>query len=234
LTIKTAFLFAAGRGERMGALTANTPKPLLPVGNTTLIDITLQRLQQAGINRVIINTAYLAEKIEAHVKQQNFSPLQIDFSREPYPLETAGALYHARALLDDKPMLMLAADVWTDLPLAPLLQKKLNTHDVAHLVMVNNPAQHRGGDFLLSTDNRLSLADASQSTHNTTFTYSGIGIFSPALINTYPHCREKFPLREVFNYFIERYQMSGELHDGEWSDIGTPERLEIINKKFPL
>lgn len=232
--IKKAFVFAAGRGERMGSLTVDTPKPLLKVANKPLIIYAIERLREAGIEEFLINLAYHGEKIERELGNGEKFDIKISYSYEPYPLETGGALYQARSFFAAEPVLMINSDVWTDYPFATLLQKPLSD-DVAHLVMVPNPPQHLSGDFLLTPKNRLELARRDSLENDelgAPVTYSGFGVLSAALIGDYPNCREKFPLREVFDFFIQRDKISAELYSDEWQDIGTPERLAALNQKF--
>lgn len=233
--IKKAFIFAAGRGERMGELTKHLPKPLLTVANKPLIVYTIERLRDAGIEEIIVNLAYHGDKIEQALGNGSEFGVVIEYSYEPYPLETGGALWKARDLIGDETVLVTNADVWTDYPFRALQQTNLLTGDVAHLIMVPNPPQHQQGDFLLTDKNRLELTEHAMPrgrVAGVAATYSGFGLFSPQLIGDYPHCREKFPLREVFEFFIQQNKISAELYVGQWQDIGTPQRLAALNKKF--
>lgn len=237
-----AMIFAAGRGERMGALTESTPKPLLQVNGKPLIGYTLENLKDAGITDVVINVAYLGKQIEQTLGEGDDYGVRIQYSFEPYPLETAGAIVFASRLLGDEPFLLTNADVWTDFNYRSLLDKKLPDQILGHLVMVNNPDHNPAGDFVLEDNGLLSLKGNSkeplkQSIKNTNssdefseraLTFSGISVINPALVLNYHNKRQKFPLAEVFKDAIEKQALTGEHYEGLWRDIGTPERLQEI------
>ncbi|GAB1269825.1 nucleotidyltransferase family protein [Aurantivibrio infirmus] len=223
-----AMIFAAGRGERMGELTQSLPKPMLEVRGKPLIVHTLKRLRDANISDVIINIAYLGDAIKNYLGDGEQFGVAIQYSEEPYPLETAGAILHALPLLGDESFVAVNADVWTDFSFDSLVNKSLGKNTLGHLVMVPNPEQHPQGDFCLDADNKLFLRSG-QGTQS--FTFSGISLFSPKLIRDYEKKREKFPLLEVFVEAMKEKQLSGEIYNGEWEDIGTPERLEAINRR---
>jgi len=218
-----AMILAAGEGRRMRPLTLETPKPLLPVKGTSLIGHHIQRLKNAGVQEVVINIAYLGEKIRAALGSGEDYGVRIQYSVEPEPLETAGALLHALPLLGDAPFILVNGDVWTDYPFTHLLQKPLN--HLGHLVLVPNPAHKLLGDFSLGENERLQELDG-----ETSFTFSGISLLSPQLIATYPQQRAKFPLREIFGWAIQNQQLTAELFAGTWCDVGTPERLMELNR----
>jgi len=217
-----AMILAAGEGRRMRPLTLEIPKPLLKVKGTSLIVHHIRRLKNAGVNDLVINIAYLGEKIRAALGNGEQFGLRIQYSAEPEPLETAGALLHALPLLGDAPFLLINGDVWTDYPFASLLQRPLN--NLGHLVLVPNPAHKFLGDFSVDNDGRLQELDG-----ETSFTFSGISVLSPKLISTYPQQRAKFPLREIFGWAIRNQQLTAEVFDGIWCDVGTPERLAELN-----
>src|SRR5688572_2309883 len=217
-----AMILAAGEGRRMRPLTLEIPKPLLEVEGTSLIVHHIRRLKNAGVNDLVINIAYLGEKIRAALGNGEQFGLRIQYSAEPEPLETAGALLHALPLLGDAPFLLINGDVWTDYPFASLLQRPLN--NLGHLVLVPNPAHKLLGDFSVDNDGRLQELDG-----ETSFTFSGISVLSPKLISTYPQQRAKFPLREIFGWAIRNRQLTAEVFDGIWCDVGTPERLAELN-----
>ena len=115
-----AMILAAGLGERMRPLTHSLPKPLLPVGNSTLIELHLQKLKAAGIEEVVINISWLAEKIASHLGNGSHYGLRIQYSYEEKPLETAGGINQALPLLGREPFLLINADTWSDYDLKQL------------------------------------------------------------------------------------------------------------------
>ena len=221
-----AMILAAGLGNRMRPLTDHTPKPLLCAGGKPLIEYHLENLQRAGIREVIINLAYLGEKIRAHLGDGQQFGLTINYSTEPEPLETGGAILHALDLLGDEPFLLINGDVWCDLEFVHLVQHPLTENQQGHLLLVPNPDFHPLGDFALA-DNGLLLDDV-EKTHPQRFTFGGISLLKPELINTYPDKRQKFPLVEVLRRAIGLQQLSGEVHNGHWSDVGTHALLQDL------
>lgn len=218
-----AMILAAGEGRRMRPLTLNTPKPLLQVRGVSLIEHHIHRLAEAGVRELVINVAYLGEQIRTALGDGSALGVHIQYSVEPEPLETAGALHHALPLLGDAPFLLVNGDVWTDYPFANLRNHRLC--GLGHLVLVPNPEHKLTGDFSLNDTGNLSELDGA-----TSFTFSGISLLSPSLIRDYPQTRRQFPLREVFSWAIREQQLSGELFAGTWCDVGTPERLAELNR----
>lgn len=217
-----AFILAAGRGERMRPLTDTTPKPLLTVGNESLVVHTINKLVQAGITDLVINLAWLGEKIEQSLGDGERFGAVIRYSREDNALETAGGIVQALPLLGDSPFLVVNGDIWTDYDFS-----QLASHDMdgmlAHLVMVNNPEHHPQGDFVLRGD-RLVEADGER------LTYSGIGLYSPKFFSALSP--GKRPLAPLLKKAISNSQLSGEKFVGQWLDIGSPERLQQLNKQL--
>jgi N-acetyl-alpha-D-muramate 1-phosphate uridylyltransferase len=214
-----AMLLAAGRGERMRPLTDHTPKPLLRVGGRPLIAWHLAALAQAGIQEVIINLSWLGAQIRAALGDGHDFGLRIRYSEEGSPpLETGGGIFQALPLLGAEPFLVVNGDTFTDVDLTALA---LPAAADARLVMVPNPPQHPKGDFVLDGE-WLQVGAAP------TLTYSGIGIFSPAL---FAGCSPgQFPLLPLLKRAIAARRLQGQLHTGQWLDIGTPERLEALNR----
>ncbi|WP_018864600.1 MULTISPECIES: N-acetylmuramate alpha-1-phosphate uridylyltransferase MurU [Thioalkalivibrio] len=215
-----AMILAAGRGERMRPLTDHCPKPLLPVAGRPLIAYTLERLARAGYRTVVINTAHLGEQIRETLGRK-YAGMRLLYSEEPEgALETAGGIRQALPLLGDEPFLVVNGDVWCEHPLHPPAKRLLTESGrLAHLVLVDNPAHHPQGDFRLS-DGRVSLGQG------TPLTFSGIGWYHPALFADLPEGRR--PLGPLLREVIDGGRVSGEHYQGDWRDIGTPERLAAL------
>jgi MurNAc alpha-1-phosphate uridylyltransferase len=207
----------------MRPLTLETPKPLLQVHGISLIEHHIRRLAEAGICDLIVNIAYLGEKIRTALGDGSSLGVRIQYSVEPEPLETAGALHHALPLLGDAPFLLVNGDVWTDYPFARLRDYSLNGD--GHLVLVPNPSHKTAGDFALSTDGAVRMLATGGG-----LTFSGISLLSPRLVRDYPRVRRQFPLREVFEWAIQRSALTGEQFSGAWCDVGTPARLAELNR----
>ena len=148
-----ALILAAGEGRRMRPLTAQTPKPLLTVGGTPLLEHHIVRLREAGVTQMVVNAAYLAEQITDFCGDGARWGVSISLSKEPMPLETAGGIIEAMPLLGNAPFLVVNADIYTDFTYASLLRKDVMPA-CGHLVLVQNPEHNRAGDFSL-IDNQV-------------------------------------------------------------------------------
>lgn len=227
-------ILAAGRGERMRPLTDNLPKPLLCVGNKSLIEYHIENLACAGFVDIVINHAYLGRMIEAALGDGSSYGVNISYSPESAALETAGGIVKALPLLkyrngseyDDKPFLIVNADIYCEFnfsTLIPTLRRIEMSADTAHLVMVSNQENHPDGDFFLHSDSgRIA------STGKEKLTFSGIGIYKPSFFyGIVPGTVSK--LAPKLHREIEAGKVSGEHYQGVWIDVGTPERLHKLN-----
>jgi MurNAc alpha-1-phosphate uridylyltransferase len=214
-----AMILAAGRGERLRPLTDTTPKPLLPVRGKPLIEWHLEALARSGVREVVINLSWLGEQIKSALGDGARWNLCIRYSEEgPVPLETGGGMFRALPLLGPEPWLLVNGDVFTDVDYGRLA---LRGNASAHLVLVPNPPQHRQGDFCLR-DGVVNEAIGQR------LTYAGIGVYSPAF---FAGCSDgRFPLLPLLKRAIAAGQLSGALHAGFWSDVGTVERLQALNQ----
>lgn len=220
-----AMILAAGRGERMRPLTDTTPKPLLKVAGKRLIEYHLENLARAGVTEVVINYAWLGTQFPATLGNGERYNLKINYSDEgETALETAGGIIKALPLLGEQPFIVVNGDIWTDYDYRQLE----NTDSLIHLVLVDNPVHHPQGDFGL-TDAGIVL-DQSQAQINRLplLTYSGIGVYSPEIFTKLESGVQ--PLAPVIRQTIERQQVSGEHYSGRWWDIGTPERLQELDR----
>jgi MurNAc alpha-1-phosphate uridylyltransferase len=215
-------ILAAGRGERMRPLTDRTPKPLLPVAGKPLIVWHIERLARAGLRDIVINHAHLGDQIEALLDDGSAWGVSIRYSAEPQgALETAGGIAQALPLLGDEPFVVVNGDIWCDRDF-DRTPTALAGNDLACLVLVPNPPQHPGGDFSLH-DKRIS--DAGE----TRLTFSGIGIYHPQLFAALERGKPAM-LAPLLRAAMAQGRVGGELHTGRWFDIGTPERLEALDK----
>jgi MurNAc alpha-1-phosphate uridylyltransferase len=215
-----AMLLAAGRGERMRPITDSLPKPLLQVGDRALIAWHLAALARAGIREVVINVSWHGQQLRTALGDGREFGVHISWSDEgPVPLETGGGILRAVPLLGPGPFLVVNGDVWTDVDFGRL---GLASGAHAHLVLVANPPHHPHGDFGLEGD--LVVERAAQR-----LTYSGIGVYRPEF---FAGCTdERFPLLPVLQRAIAARLVRGELHRGEWCDVGTPERLARLRAR---
>jgi len=214
-----AMILAAGRGERMRPLTDRTPKPLLTAAGKPLIEYTIEQLVAAGFNDIVINHAHLGVQIEKRLDNGSRFGANISYSPEgEQALETAGGIINALHLLGDEVFLVVNGDIATDFPFAEL--KNLSV-DLAHLVLVDNPAHNAQGDFGLAKSGLVVSSGAEQ------FTFSGIGLYRPELFSNIPVGPSK--LGPLLRQAIASGRVSGQKTDGFWMDIGTPERLQELD-----
>ena len=214
-------ILAAGLGTRMRPLTDTTPKPLLEVGGIPLIVWHLERLVHDGFSDIVINIAHLGYKIPDALGDGSEWGVHIEYSdeQEEGGLESAGGIVKALPLLGDEPFLVVNGDIFTDYDFQ--YSRKLADGVLAHLVLVPNPEHNPEGDFAL--DGQL-VVDHKQ------YTFSGIGYYSPKLFEGVPY--GKSALAPLLRAAMKEGKVTGELYEGEWLDIGTPERLSLLNTQL--
>jgi N-acetyl-alpha-D-muramate 1-phosphate uridylyltransferase len=229
-----AMLFAAGRGERMRPLTDHTPKPLLLAGGKPLIVWHIEKLVAAGVRSIIINTAYQGQKIVEHIGDGKQFGADIQYSREELSsigsaLETAGGIRYALHFLGEAPFIAVSADVFTDFDYKALAirTKKLKPGH-AHTVLVPNAEHHPSGDFSFSLSSGL-VNDKNDKA--TSYTFSGIAAYHPSLFTELPNPSIS-KLAPLLRQAMLAKKVSGELFEGLWLDIGTPERLIELNDRL--
>ncbi|MDO5692148.1 MAG: nucleotidyltransferase family protein [Pseudomonadota bacterium] len=251
-----ALILAAGRGERMRPLTDHTPKPLLAVQGKPLVQRWVETLRAGGVDEIVINTAWLGEKIESYFSLQRPSEGRkqlsnqesssdgdcIRFSSEGrdfgHALETAGGIVRALPLLasrDDDIFWVVAGDIFApDFVCAPAAVERLAASDrLAHLWLVPNPAHKTEGDFAIDA-NGGALNDAPAG--GVQYTFSTIALYRRALFEQ-PWCDIPSgnpqglaaPLAPLLRKAIAAGRVSAELYEGAWTDVGTPERLAQLN-----
>ncbi|ADI28981.1 N-acetylmuramate alpha-1-phosphate uridylyltransferase MurU [Methylotenera versatilis] len=220
-----AMILAAGRGERMRPLTDHTPKPLLKVGGKPLIVWHLERLAKAGFKEVVINHAHLGEQIEQALGDGSQWAMQVQYSPEKTALETAGGIANALPLLGAEPFLVVNGDTFTEIDFG-VLKHALQANHHAHLVLVNNPPQHPNGDFAIE-------ADRLKNTGEKMLTFSGVGVYHPDLFASVTR-GEPAKLAPLLRQAIAENQATAEYYQGVWHDIGTPERLNMLNEELKL
>lgn len=213
-----AMVLAAGRGERMRPVTDTLPKPLVPVAGKPLIGYHLERLARAGVRDVVINLSWLGARIRETLGDGREYGLAIAYSEEgPEPLETGGGIFKALPLLGQGPFLVVNGDTWSDIDYGRLA---LAADTDAHIVLVPNPPHVPRGDFGLEGD---LVVDREVDR----FTYSGVGVYRPEFFaGSTPG---KFPMRPLLMRAIAAKRLRGEVHRGEWIDVGTPERLIALD-----
>lgn len=242
MTGAVAMVLAAGRGERMRPLTDDCPKPLLKVRGKPLMQYHLEALARAGLNEVVVNTAWLGHQIESLFGTQprwvqgealsNQERLSIRYSHEGRDfggaLETAGGIARALPLLDEA-FWIVGGDVYV--PgfefSRPALDRFAAGNQLAHLFLVPNPAHNPKGDFGLRPD-----GVALNGGEGPRYTYSTIGMYRKALFDSLPAGNPagiKAPLAPLLRSAMDHGRVTAEIHTGPWTDVGTPQRLAQLN-----
>ena len=226
-------IFAAGRGERMRPLTDTCPKPLLKVRGRPLIVWHILNLVRAGITDIVINHAHLGEQIEQALGDGSQFGAHIAYSAEGTALETAGGIALARELLGDAPFVAIAGDIYcphSDFgKVRDVLEENdpwgnphpADRRDLGWLYLVKNPAHNPKGDFALAN---FAIANEGEPRH----TFSGIGVYRPEMFDGIAR-GSSAKLAPLLRRFADEGRIGGEVYRGDWTDVGTVERLEQLN-----
>lgn len=209
-----AMILAAGLGTRMRPLTDNTPKPLLEVGGKPLIVWHIENLRDAGFTTIVINVAHLGEQIIEYLGDGSRYNVHLLFSDEQQEgaLETAGGIVKALTLLSDT-FLVVNGDIWTDFTYDKNFE--FTNHQWAHLVLIDNPKHNLKGDFSLNGSKEK-------------YTFSGIGYYSKEMFSHLVYGKQA--LAPLLFKAVDEERLTTEYYSGAWYDIGTPERLDDLNK----
>jgi len=236
-----AMILAAGRGERMKPLTDNCPKPLLTVRGIPLIEYHINALAKIGISEIVINHAWLGQKLIDYLGDGSQWQVKIHFSEEHQALETAGGIIKALPLLGNDPFLIVNGDVFTDFDFNDI--PVLPTDKLAHLWLVNNPVHNLAGDFGIKDGLLQNIgANAEGDQRQKSYTYSGIALFKPNFFKQEfleqshfthdPECLDKgtsLTLAPLLRMMAEKNKITANVLSATWTDVGTPERLAQLN-----
>lgn len=224
--VESAMVLAAGLGKRMRPITATTPKPLVEVAGKSLIDFTLDRLQEAGIEQVVVNVHYLADLVEGHLAKRASPTIAISDERKRL-LETGGGLKKALPLLGSDPFLTLNSDsLWIEGP-QPNLRRLVAAWDPVRmdiLLLVAPTATSVGyeglGDFAMDAEGRLRRR---QEREITPFVFAGVAIVKPELLADTPD--GPFSANLLYDRAIAAGRLYGLRLDGQWLHVGDPRSL---------
>lgn len=206
----------------MRPLTDTRPKPLIKVGEKSLLERHIEGLAATGFTEIVVNASYFASQIVDFCHDRQFGDARVTVVVEETPLETAGGIVNALPLLGECPFAVVNGDVYTEFPFARLQALDLQD-DLAHLVMVPNPVQHPTGDFVLEQGRLLARGEPR-------VTYAGLSVMSPELFEGIKP--GKAALRPLLDTAITEARLSGQLWSGRWSDVGTPARLRELENKL--
>ncbi|MDX1403467.1 MAG: nucleotidyltransferase family protein [Woeseiaceae bacterium] len=214
-----AMILAAGRGERLRPITDTTPKALVEVGGSSLIEQQLERLARAGITSVVINLGWLGEQIAQRIGSGEKYGVEVVFSPEyAQILDTGGGIYRALPLLGSAPFWVLNADIHSDIELPDI---RLRPQSLAHLVLVPRPAHRQSGDFSL-TDGLVGNSGERN------LTFSGLAFYRPEFFADAAGGR--FSVVPLMRAAADGGQLEGSVYRGVWQDVGTPERLAALTQ----
>ncbi len=225
-----AMILAAGRGQRMRPLTDHTPKPLLEVGGKPLIVWHIEKLVAAGFTDIVVNCAWLGQKLQDALGDGRQFGARLQWSPEEPALETAGGIAKALPLLGPDPFLVVNGDVWCDwdFRLAAERAETLQAQQaVAWLLLVDNPPHHESGDFVLDAHGYVH----DNPERGARLTFSGIGVYRPSLFSALS-AEEPAPLAPLLRQAMRERTVLGGYHQGRWLDIGTPERLQQLDTEL--
>ena len=215
-------ILAAGFGKRLLPLTEVTPKPLLKIGDKTLIQHNIDHLIANGFSEFVINISHLGHLIEDHINEE-FSNLNITFSREDSPLGTGGGILNALSLLGNENFLVINSDIFHQIDLKSLPNKI----DAAHLIGVPNPTHNELGDFSINENNIVVKEELNN------LTWSGISVINPKIFTETNFVSSCFNIWDtVFPKYLKNGNVSGQMSSDLWIDVGTHERLKLANSLY--
>jgi MurNAc alpha-1-phosphate uridylyltransferase len=236
-----AMVLAAGRGERMRPLTDATPKPMLTVRGKPLMQWPMQALARGRFTHQLVNTAWLGEQIPAHfgdrVTWPGLPEVQISYSHEGQDfgraLETAGGIVRSLPQLAEV-FWVVAGDVFAPdfVFTAQAFQRFVDSPALAHLWLVPNPAHNPGGDFGLSAEDRVLNLPKGAVGRDHTFSTIALykkGFFTDCGVPAGNPQGIALALAPLLRAAMDRGQVTGEVYAGDWTDVGTPERLAQLN-----
>jgi MurNAc alpha-1-phosphate uridylyltransferase len=220
--LKTALIFAAGRGERLNPLTLHTPKPLIKIAEQPLIFYHLQKLILARFDRVIINHAYLGYQIKQYALQQFGNQIQIDFFPEPSGgLETGGTLAALcqLGLIKNEFLFTINADVFTDFSFDIDIEIAPNYDGKLFLIPANNNYPEK--NFSLTSNQIIGC-------ENPEYIFSGLAIYRVEALSQLRLGR--YSIRQWLFDNAKKHKLQGQVYHGLWQDIGSLQRLNQIKK----
>lgn len=227
-------IFAAGVGSRLGQLTQNTPKCLMPLGGGTILEHVISRLKVAGVTEVAINLHHLPEQITQYLTQQQNFGLTVHLSHEPALLNTGGGLKKVREVFTgEDAFLVHNADIYCTHGLTSLLSDHRSLKAVATLGVMQR-ASKRG--LYIDRSKRLTgwtEEETLQPTESDIYAFSGISVCSSEIFS-YMDSRDTFSIIETFLAAARATErvFGSLIPSSGWVDIGTPERLEVLQKEL--
>lgn len=232
--IRRAMVLAAGLGQRMRPLTNDTAKPLLPLMGRSLLDHALDRLALTGVEEVVVNAHWCAEKVAAALAAREGAPPRLRLQLEPELLETGGGIRRALPRLGDSPFAVVNGDAyWIDgpTPALTLLDRYFDPARMDGLLLLIRTSRIEGevgrGDFFVDGEGRLRRPGGHEIAP---YLFGGVQIMAPALVAPEPEGR--FSLNRCFDRALEQGRLFGLVHDGAWFHLSTPADLGRTERRL--
>ncbi len=230
---RTAMILAAGRGERLRPITDTLPKPLVQIGGRALIDHALDRLEEAGVEKVVVNTHHLSPLVAEHLARRPTPEIVI--SAEAAALETGGGIRNALPLLGPDPFFAINGDsLWRDGPVSAL-DRLAAAFDPARddLTLLFHPRTTAigdsggAGDFTLDAEGRPHRRAPDT---EAPYLYAGVQILAPALFTDTPE--GPFSMNLLFDRALAAGRLGAIVHDGEWYHVSTPAGMALVDEQY--
>ena len=216
-----AMILAAGLGTRLGVRTRSVPKAMQSIAGKPLVGYHLSWLREAGVTDVVINLHHLGEQISDYAGDGQKFGLTVHYSPEERLLETGGGIVAALPMLGREPFLILLGDIFTDFPFGRFA-RALPENSLMHMLLTPTPGFRASGDF--------NWRDGRVTGRGSDYVYCGLALFDPALLDG--RRAEPFSLREPMFEAVTRGQVTGQVWNGYWTDIGTPEQLREVRDRL--
>ncbi|MBY0335502.1 MAG: nucleotidyltransferase family protein [Acetobacteraceae bacterium] len=234
LRLSRGMVLAAGLGQRMRPLTADTAKPLLPLQGRSLLDHALDRLSQAGVEQAVVNAHWKAEKVAAALAARNAAAPRTRLQLEPELLETGGGIRRALPLLGPDPFAVINGDAyWLEGPVPALdrLAAAFDPGPMDALLLLIRTCSIEGavgrGDFFLAPDGRLRRPRAHEIAP---YLFGGVQVMSPALLAA--EAEGVFSLNRAYDRALAAGRLFGLVHDGVWFHLSTPADLSRAERRL--
>lgn len=229
--LRTAFVLGAGLGTRLRPLTADMPKPLLPVGGRPMITHAFDRLHDAGVERILVNTHHAAHRYAEAFPDRTYRGMPLVFRHEPVLLDTGGGLGNLRGLLDpDEPLWVYNGDIFSDLPLQPLADAHLASDRIATLAL---RTQGPPRNVALAPDGRITDFRHQLGSADPLYGFAGIYIVAPRLLHHIPP-GAVVSVIDLFLGAIQRGDGPGgvPVDEGRWHDLGTLAEYQALQSSL--
>ena len=235
-----AMIFAAGLGTRLQPLTNNCPKALVKIGDDELLKIALNKLKRLGIKKVVVNVHHFAEQIIYFIQNYHSGSMEIVISDESNQLlDTGGGLLKAAPLFDKgTPILIYNVDVITNAPIDQLIEQHFIENNLATLLVQDRKASR----YLMFDQNNQLCGWNNPNTGEEKWVttpkpakklgFNGIQIINSELLRLI-NAENSFPIIPIYLQLAQSQRISGWSNwNGEWFDVGTPERLNNVTDFF--